>query len=154
MYYNRFRYYSPETGTYLSQDPIGLSGNNPNFYAYVSNSNSFVDIFGLNGVEPETIKLKHYTSNKGLEGMKQDMNIKAYDQNTVFAERAKGNALSSADVAEKYGIQKSSARNYIEFNVNSERVEIVDNPVTKAREYTVKGDVELGDDAKFFKRCK
>lgn len=45
--YNRFRYYNPEMGTYLSQDPIGLEGNNPNFYAYVSDSNSDVDIFGL-----------------------------------------------------------------------------------------------------------
>ena len=24
--YNRFRYYSPDTGTYISQDPIGLVG--------------------------------------------------------------------------------------------------------------------------------
>jgi len=24
--YNRFRYYSPETGAYISQDPIGLAG--------------------------------------------------------------------------------------------------------------------------------
>ncbi|WP_202807474.1 RHS repeat-associated core domain-containing protein [Gilliamella sp. wkB18] len=33
LYYNRFRYYHPETGLYISQDPIGLAGNNPNFYA-------------------------------------------------------------------------------------------------------------------------
>lgn len=45
--YNRFRYYSPETGLYISQDPIGLAGNNPNFYAYVENSNWWVDVFGL-----------------------------------------------------------------------------------------------------------
>ncbi|MFJ1430912.1 RHS repeat-associated core domain-containing protein [Capnocytophaga canimorsus] len=38
--YNRFRYYSPETGTYISQDPIGLLGNNPNFYAYVKDTNT------------------------------------------------------------------------------------------------------------------
>ena len=25
--YNRFRYYSPENGTYISQDPIRLAGN-------------------------------------------------------------------------------------------------------------------------------
>ena len=37
--YNRFRYYSPETGLYISQDPIELAGNNPNFYAYVFDSN-------------------------------------------------------------------------------------------------------------------
>ncbi|WP_318580830.1 RHS repeat-associated core domain-containing protein [Flavobacterium columnare] len=45
--YNRFRYYNPETGTYISQDPIGLLGNNPTFYAYVHDSNSWVDPFGL-----------------------------------------------------------------------------------------------------------
>ena len=27
--YNRFRYYSPEGGMYISQDPIGLAGGNP-----------------------------------------------------------------------------------------------------------------------------
>ncbi|MCD9585877.1 RHS repeat-associated core domain-containing protein [Tenacibaculum maritimum] len=47
LYYNRFRYYSPDTGTYISQDPIGLRGNNPNFYAYVSDVNSFIDPLGL-----------------------------------------------------------------------------------------------------------
>lgn len=45
--YNRFRYYSPETGTYISQDPIGLAGNNPNIYAYVSDTNGWVDSLGL-----------------------------------------------------------------------------------------------------------
>ncbi len=45
--YNRFRYYSPETGAYISQDPIRLNGNNPNLYAYVANNNWWVDVFGL-----------------------------------------------------------------------------------------------------------
>ncbi|MCL5247607.1 hypothetical protein M4I21_17445 [Cellulophaga sp. 20_2_10] len=49
MCYNRFRYYSPESGTYISQDPIGLASDEPNFYAYVSDSNSWVDVFGLAG---------------------------------------------------------------------------------------------------------
>lgn len=26
LYYNRFRYYDPSTGNYISQDPIGLAG--------------------------------------------------------------------------------------------------------------------------------
>jgi RHS repeat-associated protein len=47
LYYNRFRYYSAETGTYLSQDPIRLYGNNPNLYAYTHDCNSYVDLFGL-----------------------------------------------------------------------------------------------------------
>lgn len=45
--YNRFRYYSPDSGTYISQDPIGLAGSNPNFYAYTKDNNIWVDVFGL-----------------------------------------------------------------------------------------------------------
>jgi len=47
LYYNRFRYYDPDVGSYVSQDPIGLAGNNPNFYGYVFDSGSQVDFFGL-----------------------------------------------------------------------------------------------------------
>ncbi|CAM3942828.1 RHS repeat-associated core domain-containing protein [Flavobacterium branchiophilum] len=45
--YNRFRYYDVEDGRYISQDPIGLAGNNPNFYSYTKNSNYLVDLFRL-----------------------------------------------------------------------------------------------------------
>ncbi len=47
LYYNQFRYYSPETGSYISQDPIGLAGNNPTLYGYVFDSNTEIDPFGL-----------------------------------------------------------------------------------------------------------
>ncbi|WP_317125565.1 RHS repeat-associated core domain-containing protein [Flavobacterium columnare] len=47
LYYNRFRFYDAETGLYLSQDPIGLAGNNPTFYGYVADSNTRIDPFGL-----------------------------------------------------------------------------------------------------------
>ena len=47
LYYNRFRYYSPDSGTYISQDPIRLAGNNPNFYGYTFDSNTEVDVWGL-----------------------------------------------------------------------------------------------------------
>ena len=45
--YNRFRYYDPSTGTYISQDPIGLRSGQPNIYAYVRNPNGSIDFFGL-----------------------------------------------------------------------------------------------------------
>ena len=47
LYYNRFRYYDPSTGAYISQDPIGLAGNNPTLYGYVCDSNTEFDSFGL-----------------------------------------------------------------------------------------------------------
>ena len=47
MYYNRFRYYDPNTGNYISQDPIGLAGNNPTLYGYVRDINTESDLLGL-----------------------------------------------------------------------------------------------------------
>ncbi len=43
--YNRFRYYSPDEGIYLSQDPIGLEGGFA-LYGYVGDSNKWIDVFG------------------------------------------------------------------------------------------------------------
>ncbi|WP_080655638.1 RHS repeat-associated core domain-containing protein [Treponema denticola] len=47
LVYNRFRYYAPSTGAYISQDPIGLAGNNPTLYAFVENVNTEMDVLGL-----------------------------------------------------------------------------------------------------------
>ena len=52
LYYNRFRYYSPELGQYITQDPIGLEGGNPTLYGYVFDPNSEIDIFGLLPTDP------------------------------------------------------------------------------------------------------
>ena len=48
--YNRFRYYSPETGAYISQDPIRLIGG-ANLYDYVHDTNTYLDIFGLSSTQ-------------------------------------------------------------------------------------------------------
>ncbi len=45
--YNRFRYYDNESGNYVSQDPIGLAGDNPTMYGYVKDTTGWVDFFGL-----------------------------------------------------------------------------------------------------------
>lgn len=36
--YNCFRYYDPEQGNYISQDPIGLAGGSPTLYRDVGDS--------------------------------------------------------------------------------------------------------------------
>ena len=48
LYYNRHRYYDPEQGRYISQDPIGLNGGT-NLYGYVTNPIGMVDPLGLFG---------------------------------------------------------------------------------------------------------
>ncbi|KAA8997696.1 hypothetical protein FJU30_18220 [Affinibrenneria salicis] len=46
LFYNRYRYYDPGTGRYVTQDPIGLAGG-WNFYAYPLNPVSNIDPLGL-----------------------------------------------------------------------------------------------------------
>ncbi|WP_394423505.1 RHS repeat-associated core domain-containing protein [Vreelandella stevensii] len=48
LYYNRHRYYDPQQGRYISQDPIGLQGGT-NLYGYVTNPTGMVDPLGLEG---------------------------------------------------------------------------------------------------------
>ena len=47
LYYNRFRYYDSNTGSYLSQDPIRLAGCNLALYGYVCDTNCWIDTLGL-----------------------------------------------------------------------------------------------------------
>ncbi len=47
MYYNRFRYYDPKAGSYVSQDPIGVAGGNPTLYGYCFDTSTQIDPFGL-----------------------------------------------------------------------------------------------------------
>ena len=46
LHYNRHRYYNPNTGMFISQDPIGLLGGLNN-YLYVPNPTQWVDPLGL-----------------------------------------------------------------------------------------------------------
>ncbi|MDN3526673.1 RHS repeat-associated core domain-containing protein, partial [Halomonas sabkhae] len=49
LYYNRHRYYDPDTGRYITQDPIGLSGG-LYLYQYAAAPTSEIDPMGLRGV--------------------------------------------------------------------------------------------------------
>nr|WP_269113298.1 RHS repeat-associated core domain-containing protein [Burkholderia diffusa] len=58
MHYNRHRYYDPNSGRFISKDPIGLAGG-INVYQYADNPTGWIDPLGLAkrcgcpcGVEP------------------------------------------------------------------------------------------------------
>ena len=45
LHYNFFRYYEPEVGRFVNQDPIGLAGGE-NFYQFSPNTQSWIDLLG------------------------------------------------------------------------------------------------------------
>lgn len=99
LYYNRFRYYSSDTGSYLSQDPIGLMGNNPNFYAYVTDNNSLIDVFGCNMFNPITWTAPSSGTGNTYKVFQQDIDWDLVDSKgrTNLQRAAKGNAPLGAD---------------------------------------------------------
>ena len=50
FHYNFFKYYEPDTGRFVNQDPIGLLGGE-NLYQFAPNVQGWVDIFGLYNVQ-------------------------------------------------------------------------------------------------------
>ncbi len=66
LYYNVFRYYDPDIGRYVSQDPTGLLGG-LNLYGYSHNPIMWVDPLGL-------VIVYHYTNKKGYNAIRSGKN--------------------------------------------------------------------------------
>ena len=89
--YNRFRYYSPETGAYISQDPIRLEAGLTNLYAYVHDVNAWVDPLGLAKVfrsmsRAEYFDIKHNGWNSYGQ-MESKWFANSYDDAVTFGHR-------------------------------------------------------------------
>lgn len=65
-HYNRYRYYSPYVGRFISKDPIGLLGGF-NVYAYAPNSTSWIDALGLKSEWQKNWEVVHGTLPKDYE---------------------------------------------------------------------------------------
>ena len=65
LYYNRFRYYEPESGMYMVSDPLGLQGG-VNTYAYVPNPLIWTDPLGL--AKCPHIKLANKIQERAIDG--------------------------------------------------------------------------------------
>jgi RHS repeat-associated protein len=147
LHYNMFRYYDSDIGRFTQTDPIGLMGG-LNLYYYAPNTIFWIDPLGL-----DVVRLRHYTSNQGFAAIQEGMKILPGDQNAVFAFRAKGKPLSMADAAEKFIIKQNHARNYIDFDIDTNRAEFRKNDLG-VEEYKIKGEVVLDKKTtKFNKRC-
>ena len=75
LHYNFFRYYEPDAGRFVNQDPIGLEGGS-NFYQLAFNGQNWIDPLGLNPVNRITGKAVQSASrlpivSPGTKGWKQ-----------------------------------------------------------------------------------
>lgn len=90
--YNRHRYYDPSTGIYTQKDPISILGG-LNVYAYVHDSNTWIDPYGLADfyVFPDgrTIPSKGYrymsSDASYIEDLKTTKQIPANPNGTYFS---------------------------------------------------------------------
>ncbi|MEE4375881.1 RHS repeat-associated core domain-containing protein, partial [Pseudomonas alliivorans] len=103
LHYNTFRYYDPEVGRFITQDPIGLLGG-VNFYQYVTNSILWADPWGLcadkdwgayysrkTGTVPPSTMVRPHAHHIVFKGTftKSPMMQKALDRSRAVLERYK-----------------------------------------------------------------
>ncbi len=97
LHYNTFRYYDPEVGRFITQDPIGLKGGF-NLYGYAPNPLSWLDPLGLT-VDPIT-KLE----SKGYYGVVKSANggLDYSDSNALYSKKPNVNPIVSIDYTGDY----------------------------------------------------
>jgi RHS repeat-associated protein len=104
LYYNRFRYYSPEEGVYISQDPIRLAGG-MNIYSYVHDTNGWVDIFGLVGCEIDWSRRRGDGDTSEQHVRKHEVDNGTKPKHGVFADDAIDTTNSAWDRVQSEGIE-------------------------------------------------
>lgn len=72
LHYNFFRYYEPDAGRFINQDPIGLWGGE-NLYTFSPNTQYWVDFLGLRGVYFFTDMTQSYIGKGPLSRMRQSI---------------------------------------------------------------------------------
>ena len=83
LHYNLMRYYEPEAGRFVNQDPIGLWGGE-NLYSFAPNANVWVDPLGLS-VQSESAqrgidKATKYLKSRGFKILSDEVTIKVFDR--------------------------------------------------------------------------
>jgi RHS repeat-associated protein len=68
LHYNRHRYYDPQTGRFISKDPVGLAGG-INVFSYAVNPVEWIDPLGLSGDCPTMINPRRLKSRQGPSEM-------------------------------------------------------------------------------------
>jgi len=99
LYYNRFRYYDPEVGIYISQDPTRLAGGHK-LHGYVHDPNKYLDIFGLE-CKPGYHYRQGNAQDPGLDDFITDLEnrgVTVVGKNLEIIKTATGDVVGEVDV--------------------------------------------------------
>ncbi len=111
MYYNRYRYYDPHSGRFISKDPIGLEGG-INLQQYAPNPTRWIDPLGLKKKDcpltaVECQKLKEKIERKALgrksthgdRGLQERVEHLREDSNSLYYDHYKVNSSKPGEAA-------------------------------------------------------
>jgi RHS repeat-associated protein len=103
LHYNRYRYYDPSLGRYLTPDPIGYRGSEVNLYAYCPNPVVHVDVLGLHPdrVDPGDARKPSPLDQDGPEHP-PDTNPPRGDDGLVTREHAEQRVRDATDAHQKW----------------------------------------------------
>ncbi|MFI8222401.1 RHS repeat-associated core domain-containing protein [Pseudomonas sp. NPDC085632] len=97
LHYNRYRYYDPQTGRFISKDPIGYLGG-LNLYVYAPNPVGWVDPWGLQRIKNAV------DGDRRHQAFNEEMRVKhptAIIQCECYLRDAKGNSVRDPDTEER-----------------------------------------------------
>ncbi|PIO91199.1 RHS family protein [Pseudomonas syringae] len=87
LHYNTFRYYDPEIGRFITQDPIGLLGGE-NLYEYAPNTQSWIDALGL-ACDKWTVN-SHKANKSAVKGKSLDFHSHHVGQKNLMKDLVEG----------------------------------------------------------------
>ena len=148
LHYNLMRYYEPEAGRFVNQDPIGLLGGE-NLYSFAPNAQIWIDVWGLT-------RVYHYTDRAGYNGIIGEGVIRAKDPGRRGKGAIKGKAkgvyvttmspeqLDASKARGQMGLTREKSKYYISFEVDDEKIKRVDRQDGIKRLY-IEEDIHLRD---------
>jgi RHS repeat-associated protein len=108
LYYNRFRYYDPQSGEYTSRDPIGLKGG-LHLYRYVRQPETWCDPLGLAGgcgVASDWNEFQRRTKGQFDDRAEAAVGWKVYKESSTSVETLAIGRLPDTEAAEQLGMRR------------------------------------------------
>ncbi|WP_379555473.1 RHS repeat-associated core domain-containing protein, partial [Pseudomonas sp. MD332_8] len=136
LHYNRHRYYNPDTGRYLTPDPVKLAGG-INGYRYVPNPTGWVDPLGLNSCPGTDCQPKRNADkpeqrvklNEGEPKLPKGADSKLYRNGAFKRAKLIGNVPRQQHPTKTYKVKIKDQDQYTEgrvyvFELNERKIEI------------------------------